>query len=206
MAGSYNACVDKETGKLLVNEDLIRMVENLGDAYEAIEEMYGMIWYLAKNIQETREVPASVMVEFARKYYQDGLAASPGTDGYLPEEDESEGHRSLKWVGPITDAIRNSPFVDEPHEVEIGVVLRGDNAQRLAAKQRISRFTGRQEDPLQLVANFSHVLGKLAFEVEDALRSQLGVPSITEASRLEWETRWRARQQALNNLRDRGLL
>lgn len=28
MAGSYNACVDEETGKLLVNEDLM----NLGDA------------------------------------------------------------------------------------------------------------------------------------------------------------------------------
>ena len=83
MAGSYNHCVDGETGKLYVNEDLIQMVENLGDAYEAIEEMYGMIWWLANQTDH----PPEVMVEDAHRAYQDGLVMSPGTDGHLPEED-----------------------------------------------------------------------------------------------------------------------
>jgi hypothetical protein len=36
-----------ETGKLLNNENFCGMVENLGDAYEASEECFGMIWWLA---------------------------------------------------------------------------------------------------------------------------------------------------------------
>jgi hypothetical protein len=46
MAGSYSHIVDNN-GRLLSNEDFIDMIENLGDAYEMAEEMYGMIWYLA---------------------------------------------------------------------------------------------------------------------------------------------------------------
>ena len=90
MAGSYNHCVDKETGQLYVNEDLIQMVENLGDAYEAIEEMYGMIWVLARELEivDTAGRSMAWWVEEARKYYQRGLELSPGTDGHLPEEDD----------------------------------------------------------------------------------------------------------------------
>lgn len=100
MAGSYNHCVDKETGKLYVNEDLIQMVENLGDAYESIEEMYGMIWWLASRVAwDTAPDAATVAeirasrnrwVEEARQNYQLGLTLSPGTDGHLPEDDECE--------------------------------------------------------------------------------------------------------------------
>lgn len=69
MAGSYKHVVTK-TGKLRSNESLIQMIENLGDAYEAIEEMYGMIWYLADGDAEA--------VERARLGYKSGLAYSPG--------------------------------------------------------------------------------------------------------------------------------
>lgn len=57
MAGSYNHCVTA-SGRLLSNERFVGMIENLGDAYEAVEEMYGMIWYLAhgdaKRVEEAR--------------------------------------------------------------------------------------------------------------------------------------------------------
>ena len=46
MAGSYKHVVD-DRGLLRRPEDFADMIENLGDAYEAIEEMYGMIWLLA---------------------------------------------------------------------------------------------------------------------------------------------------------------
>lgn len=91
MAGSYNHAVDKTTGKLLNNEQCVAMAaENGGDAYETIEEMYGMIWQLATWLEGasggTREAAQSV--EDARQTYQDGLAASPGTDGELDPDDE----------------------------------------------------------------------------------------------------------------------
>lgn len=48
MAGSYHHVTD-ENGKLRSNEDFINYIENLGDAYEAIEEMYYMIQYLSNG-------------------------------------------------------------------------------------------------------------------------------------------------------------
>lgn len=88
MAGSYNHAVDTTTGKLLNPDDMPKMVENLGDAYETIEEMYGMIWFLATALQA--RVPAAStadMVEAARQAYREGIAASPGTDGELGDDE-----------------------------------------------------------------------------------------------------------------------
>lgn len=48
MAGSYKHVID-DNGKLRSNEDFINYIENLGDAYEAIEEMYYIIQYLSGN-------------------------------------------------------------------------------------------------------------------------------------------------------------
>ena len=48
MAGSYFHVID-EKGWLLEPEEMQGMIENLGDAYEAIEEMYWMIQVLAKD-------------------------------------------------------------------------------------------------------------------------------------------------------------
>lgn len=86
MAGSYKHCV-AEDGQLLVNEDLIKMVETLGDAYEAIEEMYGMIWWMASTMYSEIGFRWS-FVEHARKNYLLGLTHSPGTDGHLQEDDD----------------------------------------------------------------------------------------------------------------------
>lgn len=90
MAGSYNHAVDKNTGKLLNNLQCVGMAaETGGDAYETIEEMYGMIWHLATDLERasggTRKAADSI--EWARAHYRDGLALSPGTDGALEVEE-----------------------------------------------------------------------------------------------------------------------
>lgn len=58
MAGSYSHCVNDD-GTLRRGRSFLDLIENLGDATEAIEEMYGMIWYLANGdptqVEEARE-------------------------------------------------------------------------------------------------------------------------------------------------------
>jgi hypothetical protein len=51
MAGSWDHMTTSK-GKLLNNEQFTQMIENLGDAYEAAEECYGMVWYLAWQLAE----------------------------------------------------------------------------------------------------------------------------------------------------------
>jgi hypothetical protein len=68
MAGSYNHVVQKD-GNLRSNKEVVEMLENGGDVFEAIEEMYGMIWYLAGH-QVGHEKAA---VEDARRNYRQGL-------------------------------------------------------------------------------------------------------------------------------------
>jgi hypothetical protein len=50
--------------------------ETQGDAYETIEEFYGMVWLLAEG--------DAARVEDARRRYKDGIAMSPGRE----EEDD----------------------------------------------------------------------------------------------------------------------
>lgn len=70
MAGSYNHIIT-DRGNLVSNEMFTRMIENLGDAYEMTEEMYGMIWWLAYS--EDSCVDPAAAVEAARKNYKAGL-------------------------------------------------------------------------------------------------------------------------------------
>lgn len=76
MAGSYLHCVDDD-GKLVSPSDLADMLENAGDVYEAVEEMYGMIWYLADHLALSAATRA-LAVEIAHHNYTEGLAKSPG--------------------------------------------------------------------------------------------------------------------------------
>lgn len=69
MAGSYRHAVD-HLGRLTNFEEMTIAIETQGDAYETIEEMYGMIWWLAEGNSER--------VEEARQRWADGLAMSPG--------------------------------------------------------------------------------------------------------------------------------
>lgn len=68
MAGSYKHATTK-LGNLRSNESFVLMIQNLGDAYEMAEEMFGMIWYLAVGRGED---PAAE-VEEARLHYREGL-------------------------------------------------------------------------------------------------------------------------------------
>lgn len=72
MAGSYGHIVTPK-GNLVSNETFTGMIENLGDAYEMTEEMYGMIWFLVYS--SGTDDPAA-MVEDARKKYKEGLKFS----------------------------------------------------------------------------------------------------------------------------------
>lgn len=76
MAGSYKHAVT-DSGKLLSNERAAGMLENFGDVYEALQEMYGMIWYLAAGNADA--------VEEARQNYRTGIETfSPGISGNGP--------------------------------------------------------------------------------------------------------------------------
>jgi len=71
MAGSYNHAVAVD-GRLRNERNMTIATETQGDAYETIEEMYGMIWYLAGGSPDR--------VEVARTYWQDGIVISPGRE------------------------------------------------------------------------------------------------------------------------------
>jgi hypothetical protein len=78
MAGSYNHAVTDD-GRLRNQQTMTIATETPGDAYETIEEMFGMIWWLAKGLSEAYglDTPAAY-VEQARRNYQIGLTLSPG--------------------------------------------------------------------------------------------------------------------------------
>lgn len=73
MAGSYNHCVT-DAGNLYLPHQLAHMLENPGDVYEAVEEMYGMIWWLAHLAPDAGAMSAEDLVDMARKNYALGLA------------------------------------------------------------------------------------------------------------------------------------
>ena len=56
MAGSWRHMTTK-SGKLRSNASFTGMIENLGDAYEAAEECYGMIWFLAEQLASVLDPP-----------------------------------------------------------------------------------------------------------------------------------------------------
>jgi len=92
MAGSYNHVVT-DHGNLASNERVNGMLENGGDVFEAVEEMFGMIWYLATqhNNEEAEDNPsrnlveAKVRVEQARQNYQEGLKRSKRIHSLFPD-------------------------------------------------------------------------------------------------------------------------
>lgn len=79
MAGSYLHVVDSQ-GRLKSPTDLNQSLENGGDVYEAVEEMYGMIWMLARVAADGDSAEATEMVENVRRLYRTGLHYSPGVN------------------------------------------------------------------------------------------------------------------------------
>lgn len=78
MAGSYRHCVSAN-GRLRDPVSLNRSLDTGGDVYEAIEHLYGMIWWLAQRMHDrVPEMGAPALyVSLAEKHYQTGLASSP---------------------------------------------------------------------------------------------------------------------------------
>jgi len=72
MAGSYNHIVNDQ-GNFVSNETFAQKIENLGDAFEMAEEMYGMIWWLASLAPDAAAMTAEDLVEMARQNYPLGL-------------------------------------------------------------------------------------------------------------------------------------
>lgn len=82
MAGSFNHVIDKEDGSLRQPNDLLEMLDcHHGDVYEAIEEMYGMIWYLAGQLDVAYSSlgpgTPDELIDAARTNYKLGLMISP---------------------------------------------------------------------------------------------------------------------------------
>jgi hypothetical protein len=81
MAGSFEH-VTKDNGALISNEKMNGMLENGGDVFEAVEHMYGMIWWLAEqkaNEQFGKAADPALYVEAAaeRPNAAHGRAISP---------------------------------------------------------------------------------------------------------------------------------
>jgi hypothetical protein len=78
MAGSWQHMTTK-SGKLRNSESFCGMIENLGDAYEAAEECYGMTWFLANTLAtgDSTEAPSRArvleIILQAEANYQHGL-------------------------------------------------------------------------------------------------------------------------------------
>lgn len=72
MAGSYNHVVT-DHGNLRSPEAVDSSLETGGDVFEAVEEMFGMIWWLAFRLETYEDTPAHKHVEKAQKEYERGL-------------------------------------------------------------------------------------------------------------------------------------
>lgn len=85
MAGSYKH-VTAPDGQLLPRGRTL--LDHLGDAHEALEEMYGAIWWLATRLAEGSEHAPSFFVDAAVAEYRTGLTMSPGTSGKYPADED----------------------------------------------------------------------------------------------------------------------
>lgn len=106
MAGSFNHVINKK-GALRKPSFLLEALDarGWGDVYEAIEEMYGMIWVLAEQLQDQNVGSAESCIEEAQKNYKVGLVSSP-TDRFTIKK------LYPRMVGPVT--IESINLVHEP--------------------------------------------------------------------------------------------
>jgi hypothetical protein len=73
MAGSWQRMTTK-SGKFRNNESFCGMIENLGDAYEAAEQCYGMVQVLAEQLANITGELREDLIKSARARYQAGLS------------------------------------------------------------------------------------------------------------------------------------
>ena len=79
MAGGYGHIVQKD-GNLRAPLMISNVLDDGGDVFETVEEMYGMIWFLVSQPDQWagRE---KQMVEDARRQYQEGLKKAKEFNG-----------------------------------------------------------------------------------------------------------------------------
>lgn len=82
MAGSYEHTTNDD-GSLRDPLDMASMLDTPGDVYEALEEMYGMIWWMANTITSpgiaelAKGTAPEQWVDMAKKKYSTGVKLSP---------------------------------------------------------------------------------------------------------------------------------
>lgn len=79
MAGSYSHATT-DNGQLRNWRTMSIATETGGDAYETIEQFYGMVWWLAHGDAD--------LVEQARQNYRQGITLSPGVQ---PDSERFQG-------------------------------------------------------------------------------------------------------------------
>jgi len=79
MAGSYKHIVNDD-GNLRSNQAIADTLENGGDVFECVEEMYGMIWYLAARAHLPLEKVEDTVKE-AQINYKSGLEYAKQING-----------------------------------------------------------------------------------------------------------------------------
>ena len=67
MAGSYKHVITR-SGNLKGPAALSNSIENIGDATEAIQEMFGMIWHLAGRTKDPKAAVAKAEAEYEKGY------------------------------------------------------------------------------------------------------------------------------------------
>ena len=72
MAGSWQHMITK-SGKLRTNESFCELIENLGDAYKAAEECFGMVHWLAEQLSLVTAQERADLVRAAQENYKAGL-------------------------------------------------------------------------------------------------------------------------------------
>ena len=79
MAGGYGHIVQKD-GNLRAPLMISNVLEDGGDVFETVEEMYGMIWFLVSQPDQWagRE---KQMVDDARRQYKEGLKKAKEFNG-----------------------------------------------------------------------------------------------------------------------------
>lgn len=116
MAGSWMHMTTAD-GRLRNNETFNGMLENGGDCYEAAEECYGMVQYLADTLAAMTRVGGGMfvfktreqLIGEARANYQSGLAI-----GGVQEEGEDEPDDDEEGDPPEQEGDHPGPEGDHP--------------------------------------------------------------------------------------------
>ena len=103
MAGAHHHITD-EDGGLLEPQQIYARLDNRGDIYECIEQLYGMIWYLAEQNVVLRGTDAknedefkSEAVDNAQLNYKHGLKVSP-TERFQPFDEGVYEGQSIEHI------------------------------------------------------------------------------------------------------------